>query len=169
MGSMGIGRAKPHTNLVYLFIGLFGVGNYFLFKKNRKYENHLLLQAGLVGLAIFLRWLRIKKFHGVDNILYLFYIVSILGTFYYIGKKINLKKRICGWILIMGEYTLFSYLYQMVVISMLFYLLPKPFNFVMNQIIFLFVNFVLILTLYWVRFQRKSTGYIDKIYRFVFS
>ena len=154
----------PHsTNLFFMLIGYAGlICSVYLINLDvlRKFGMVSFLIAVLVG---FIRF-------TYDNIIiYIIYIISVLTLFYIFSDAIDKNNIISKMILTIGKYTLFSYIFHVVIIVILYKLFPKKATLLENFFIIVIVSMILYSSLRVLDLSRNKFFWIDRLYRFVFA
>lgn len=159
---------KEAYNLRYLSLGLCGLALGFI--EINKIENFFKTKFRLKGIviisSIYLFLLHIFKLS------YPFYIISILVNLsiaYFIGENLAFHNIVENKLLLIGRYSLISYLFQVMcykIISKILIMIP---NVAIRYIIgFLTTTTIMYMFIEFVEYSRKRIIYFNKIYKLVF-
>ncbi|MEW5802939.1 MAG: acyltransferase family protein [bacterium] len=154
------------TNSLFCLIGLFGFANSLLISRLR---NSLPLKAVCFIAAVVLGWSFLEFEIQKNSILYLLYIITVLVSLYNIGCFLSFKTKLEKWIVLIGRYTLFAYLYHLVIIVSAYSLFPIKVNACLTFAIIVFVTFILVVSLFLLERLRRKVTIINKSYGFIFS
>lgn len=163
---MDFGIVNYYSNLFSISIGIFGLCCSLWIDK---FRNTIGLQVCCFLLVILIGY--INLLYSIDfKIVYVFYIIVVLMTFYNIGKSINLQSLKFNWILTMGRYSLFSYIYHLLLLFAVSRLYPfDSMNFFYKWFIVFFVTMILLVSLWVLDTLRKRIKLIERAYLLIFA
>lgn len=157
----------PHsTNLYFLIIGYAGLCSSLLINKISD-----LARFGTASalVAFFIGWIRLKYPWGHNYALYILYIIVVLTVFYNLSATISYWSMLERMVQSIGRYTLFSYIYQLLIIVAFTKLMVAKFNIFGNIGVILCVSLILIGTVNLIEWLRKKVHWFDWSYRLIFA
>jgi hypothetical protein len=160
-------------NLNCLLIGIGGISIGLVYTRINKYLDNIYLRSGLaVFLTIIYVILIPMGFDIRQNILITFvYICIVIFNLYSLGRLLNLKKCFSSKIIIIGRYSLFLYIGQIVILHILRSMINTRFS--VNDlglwIIIVSVNIAMVIAATFTEFLRSNSKIMDKAYRLIFA
>ncbi len=161
-------RNNLSYNLTFLTIGLSGMVIGFIKKDDKElFFNKKFKFLSLFVVVMYYVLISI----GISNIdIYFMGVVSAVLTIYLFGVELNYEHYFSKTLVMMGQYSLISYLSQILFLQILFFLLRyRPVLDFKVAYVFLVTNIFVFLFCKLTIYFRKRHIYIDKCYRIIFS
>ena len=159
------------SNLYYILIGIGGFYSGFIYPTIIPKIRRNILNIILAFLLFFYFIVAVPL--GIRRIYFIYYVIInvVLASAYYIGKRLNPSKIIIKNIIIFGQYSLFSYIAQLIIIQILAMIIKINIHSlnIAHLILFIFTNICLSLLCNILILSRKKIKVIDKMYRFIFA
>ncbi|MCP4667478.1 MAG: hypothetical protein GY849_14045 [Deltaproteobacteria bacterium] len=156
------------VNLWGMLIGLAGLCHSLVIKdvKGRSF-----IKTGIlcVAMAVLIGWVRLEWPWGKTMVVYILYIVTVLGSFYILANFLHPDSLCAKWVLLIGRYPLFSYLYHIIIIVLAAKIIGHKFDLLGNVIGVMLVAVFLIGSVFLLDRLRKTIPIFDRSYKLIFA